>query len=477
MATLAEAQEEANRQITRRLEAENDLNEMEQRWRAQTRENGLLKQQVTELTDRIEKAEGELADLSTSLLEQANLQVFEANKKAAAALQQAEESRLVVESQDAQLKALKTMLMEFELQQHEDQNRKTATPSSRNGFNVAGGPSSLRRQTVREMARNGRPSDDLVLDLDSYLSPFRPLMRTDLKDFQDFVAVWGCDPDIGTVQPGRWKMDSPAWRKPRFVQRCIVEDIEPTLRLDRSPHLSWLACRSFLAGVLDQTIALEPVSTREASWASRPSQPCILCGENRSDPVYARSYWARFSQDAEPIVLDLTCVTKARLACELVAFIRNIASRKPADHAAHVGAWLLCNGLREQLFWVRTGGFFSESEDTVTRLLNMLEIETGEDVPPVPVPTTPVPTTPLPATPQTENLAFMGARKRTVYEEIQAREQRLDEYNEEESAQYQFIQRARSADDVEKRLHALNAARAETETENEDEDEIDEKYV
>lgn len=467
METLAEAQEEVTRQIARRLEAENEVNELEQKWRSEARENAQLKAQIVqlraenaELDSRVARAEGELADLSSSLLEQANQQVTEANKRAAAAQMMLEEGQEVIASQAAQLQALKEMLESLE-QQHARGGG--AAPSSRNGFLNAGASTSQRKKAVKQMARNGRPSEDLVLDLDSYLSPFRPMLRTDMKDFQDFVAVFGCDLQSA---PGRWKIETPAWRKPRFVQRLIVEDVEPTLRLDRTPHLSWLTCRAFLAGVLDQTITLEPVSPRELSWSLRPSQPCLLCGENRSDGVYARSYWARLSPDAEPIVLDLTCVTKARLVCELVAFVKSVAKRKPADHAAHVRAWLQCNAMREQLFWVRTGGFFSESEEKMSQLLELIELDDTASAPGTPLPTDgPFPTTPFPPTPQPgaerrlsphapgvspldPNLPPL-ASNRTVYADLQATESvELRKLDEEEREQEREQEREEAREEV-----------------------------
>ena len=387
MATLAELQEEVVRQSTRRLEAENELTEMEQRWRAELKENNLLKSQNAEMQAEMNLCRSEVADLSTSLLDQANRKVEEANRRAQMVV---DESQEVIASQAAELQALKEMLELLDTSNTsnaESINSMSVKPNSGNGFRNAGRSSSQRRAAVREMAVNGRPNEDNVLDLDAYCSPLRPILRTDLKDFTDFVAIWGCE---AQHTQGRFaKLETPAWRKPRYVQRVISEDIETTLRLDRSPHMSWLTCRAFLAGVLDQSITLEPVSARELSWSLRPSHPFILCGENRSQSVYARSYWARLTNDSEPIVLDLTCVTKARLACEFIAFLRNITKRPPADHDAHVRAWLQCNSMREQLFWVRTGGFYTESEEKMSQLLELLEMGDSERSSEVQIPSLP----------------------------------------------------------------------------------------
>lgn len=405
MASLEELQEELVRQSSRRLEVEHDRVRLEELWRTSVRqlaaakaEHTALQEENAALAQRLSDMEDELADLSSSLVDQANQQVSEANRKAAAAHKLVEERDDVIEFQQAQLHALKEMLERNEEERSQSKRVQSvlnmarlalhssettprspmpAEPGSPANLASPGRIDSLFEPSKAETSTSGtsataRPeiiTRELVLDLDAYASPLRPIMRTDLRDFTEFLAAWGSECDVHPTMFA--KLETPPWRRVKFVQRAIQEDIETTLRLDRTPHLSWLSSRAFLNGVLDQTLALEPVSAKEWPWAQRPSQPCLLCGENRSDAIYARDFWARPAAEAEAIVLDLTCVVKTRLACEFVSFLRCLANRPPtSDVDAQIRAWRQCNSMREQLFWVRTGGLFPEAAEALEAVLS-----------------------------------------------------------------------------------------------------------
>lgn len=427
MASVEELQEELIRQSTRRLEAEHERVQLEESWRAINKELNAVRQRFTtlesekaalaqqnevyaqreqEMQQRLETMELDLAELSSSLLEQANQKVAEANRRAAATLKLVTERDTLIESQDAQLQALKEMLNEVgeASSKNESESRivrgafgthggargTPSTPSTPNlgttsvpgtplnhgngraisdapnggGRSVSGASASLAASATNA----DQLSRDLILDLDAYSSPLRPLMRTDIREFREFQDVWGVEKNS---YPSRFgKLETAPWRRPRFVQRAIQEDIETTLRLDRSPHMSWLQSRAFMNGILDQTLTLEPYSQKEYPWRLRPSHPCVLCGENRTAEKYARSYWAITSTGAEPIVLDLACVAKAQLSCEFVSFLKYIADRPLADLKTQKKAWSQCHTLKEQLFWARTGALFPELSDEIWEMLN-----------------------------------------------------------------------------------------------------------
>lgn len=427
MASVEELQEELVRQSTRRLEAEHERSQLEESWRAVNKELNSSRQRINalesdkavlaqqneeytqreqEMQERLESMELELAELSSSLLEQANQKVGDANRRAAATLKLVTERDMLIESQGAQLQALKEMLNEVgEASSKRDSESRLVKGAFGTHGGARGTPSAPSTPNLGTTSTPGTPSDtantrivsgttngggrsvsgasatlaagaanadqlsrDLILDLDAYSSPLRPLMRTDIREFQEFQEVWGVEKNS---HPSRFgKLESAPWRRPRFVQRAIQEDIEATLRLDRSPHMSWLQSRAFMSGVLDQTLTLEPCSQKEYPWRLRPSHPCLLCGENRSAEKYARSYWAITYTGAEPIVLDLACVAKAQLSCEFVSFLKYIADMQPSDLKTQKKAWSQCIMLREQLFWARTGALFPELSDEIWEMLN-----------------------------------------------------------------------------------------------------------
>lgn len=53
---------------------------------------------------------------------------------------------------------------------------------------------------------------------------------------------------------------APSLKEFRFFKRALAEDIEPTLRLDLSPGLSWLGRRQVMSSILDGTAVVEPIS-------------------------------------------------------------------------------------------------------------------------------------------------------------------------------------------------------------------------
>lgn len=361
------------------------------------REITSLKSENAALAQRVREMEDELTDLSSSLVDEANQQVSDANKRAAGAYRLVSERDDVIASQSAELTALKALLEELRenedsLQMPRQRMESSASPASGslpgNNSTPTGTPALLSSNfssprlpstgagsnSLRRVAPDvqGEITQALILDLDAYASPTRPLIRTDIADFRDFCDAWGCDPDeAGSRSGGLFHLQAEKWRRSPYVQRVIKEDIETTLRIDKTPHLSYLTMRSFLHAVLDLTISLDPVSQKELPWSRRPSQPCLLCGEGRTDDKYERSYWARIPKESEPIVMDLACVAKTRLACELAGFLRHIAKRDPtASNAAKELAWRQCNSMREQLFWARTGGLFPDSEELLAAVQN-----------------------------------------------------------------------------------------------------------
>lgn len=66
-----------------------------------------------------------------------------------------------------------------------------------------------------------------------------------------------------------------------FLKRCIMEDSDPTLRLDLAPSLGFLSRRNVQTAILDGTLLIEPSSYN----APLPGSSCAMCG------VGLERYW------------------------------------------------------------------------------------------------------------------------------------------------------------------------------------------
>ena len=144
----------------------------------------------------------------------------------------------------------------------------------------------------------------------------------------------------------------------KFYKRTATEDIEPTLRLDIAPGLSWLARRSVLACIASSSLIIEPFNA--PSRFHGPIYPCALCGENRRKDMYARRYRFRTSdaEDAQRYPLCDYCLGRLRACCDYTGFLRMVRDglwRAESDDEAKA-AWDECVRLRERMFWARLGG-------------------------------------------------------------------------------------------------------------------------
>lgn len=142
----------------------------------------------------------------------------------------------------------------------------------------------------------------------------------------------------------------------KFYKRSLAEDIEPTLRLDTAPGLSWLARRTVLNAVCEGTLVVEPMpsSTKPYSFA------CSLCGENRKDAAHIRSHRFRTSdnENAQRYPLCKYCLGRVRSTCDFLGFLRVLKDGhwRAEDEESEKAAWEESVRLREQMFWCRVGG-------------------------------------------------------------------------------------------------------------------------
>lgn len=144
--------------------------------------------------------------------------------------------------------------------------------------------------------------------------------------------------------------------KTEFYKRALAEDIEPTLRLDTAPGLSWLARRTVQNAICEGTLVVDPMPASTKSYAF----PCSLCGECRDDADHARShrFRANESQSAQKYPLCKYCLGRVRSTCDFIQFLRILKDGhwRADDAESEKAAWEESVRLREQMFWARMGG-------------------------------------------------------------------------------------------------------------------------
>jgi hypothetical protein len=145
-------------------------------------------------------------------------------------------------------------------------------------------------------------------------------------------------------------------KETKFYKRALAEDIEPTLRLDTAPGLSWLARRTVINAVCEGTLVVEPMPTSTKPYLFA----CSLCGESRKDPAHIRSHRFRTNENdnAQRYPLCKYCLGRVRSTCDFLGFLRVIKDGhwRADDRESEKAAWEESVRLREQMFWCRIGG-------------------------------------------------------------------------------------------------------------------------
>lgn len=163
----------------------------------------------------------------------------------------------------------------------------------------------------------------------------------------------------GGASPGQTLQSGPNLKDTKVFKRALTEDIEPTLRLDIAPGLSWMARRTVLSSLTVGTLGIEPMPAPVMKFRG-PVNACALCGENRVADQYVRRHRFRTSdaEDAQKYPLCEGCLNRVRSVCDYVAFLRMIKDghwRAETDEDIK-NAWEESVRLRERMFWQRIGG-------------------------------------------------------------------------------------------------------------------------
>ncbi|KAL2219153.1 GDP/GTP exchange factor Sec2p [Thermoascus aurantiacus ATCC 26904] len=145
-------------------------------------------------------------------------------------------------------------------------------------------------------------------------------------------------------------------KETRFYKRALTEDIEPTLRLDTAPGISWLTRRAVLGSISEGGLVVEPMSPVSRKYAF----PCSLCGERRKGTENERTHRFRTSdsETAQRYPLCMLCLEKVRSCCEFTGYLRLILDGhiRIGDVEEEREAWEETIRLRERMFWSRIGG-------------------------------------------------------------------------------------------------------------------------
>lgn len=145
-------------------------------------------------------------------------------------------------------------------------------------------------------------------------------------------------------------------KETRFYKRILVEDIEPAMRLDTAPGISWLTRRHVITSMCEASLVVEPVPPSVSPYLFS----CSLCGENRPGDENARSHRFRISEteSAQRYPLCPYCLNRVRASCDFLSFLRMVKDGhwRTDGAEAEFAAWEESVRLRERLFWARIGG-------------------------------------------------------------------------------------------------------------------------
>ncbi|KAG8627029.1 hypothetical protein KVT40_004512 [Elsinoe batatas] len=361
-----------------------------------------------EASDRAKRGiETELENLTASLFEEANTMVADARKESEAAERrtaqlrsQLQDTETLLESQQEQLQDLKGVMERLGSERDVNEPLPQLATAPSTPATDANKMSRILDALPLSPGMSGEIAPDHPLRFAQLL---HPVLRADLPAYNDFAELIKTSRAINSVThqrsssgnivnrspsnlasnpaassssphlPGSFNsplvpsMTSPGapgspalppLKDSKFFKRALTEDIEPTLRLDLAPGLSWLARRTVLTSITAGALVIEPFATSSKLYG--PVYACALCGEDRRQDIYARRHRFRTSEDpsAQRYPLCEWCVNRLRATCDFAAFLRMCrdGTWKAANEEEMRAAWEEGVRLRERMFWCRLGG-------------------------------------------------------------------------------------------------------------------------
>jgi predicted nucleic acid-binding Zn-ribbon protein len=352
--------------------------------------------------------EGELENLTSSLFEEANKMVEAAKKETKAVEKRNSQLKAQMNDQEAMLKTQQNQLqdMRLTLERTETNARESgSTP----GTPITSAATTGTNFDVPRTPNDASPSTNIPPDHPLHFSELiSPVLRTDVSSYTDFaellawarrgaphsrtasgnmasasttnlssssiaIAATTSSPNLpGAFSFGSSSANSspnsanfngaysftPPLKESKFYKRALIEDIEPTLRLDLAPGLSFLSRRTVNSALLNGTLSIEPFTPPTKFYS--PIFACSLCGEARKAEPYIRRHRFRTSEseDASKYPLCEFCLGRVRSAADFVSFLRMVKDGhwRCEGEEEEKKAWEESVRLRERMFWARLGG-------------------------------------------------------------------------------------------------------------------------
>ncbi|CRG82953.1 Rab guanine nucleotide exchange factor sec2 [Talaromyces islandicus] len=344
--------------------------------------------------------EQELETLTAALFEEANKMVAAAKQEREAVEKKNEQLRAQIKDTEALVASQKEQLSELKTVMQEMNSVRDETDTTPNTSTAPSSPAAVMQTNLNRLLDTSNISPVSAGSTDVSPAPstsfshlLKPIYRTDMVAYDDFrdllnlaktskptsriasgsygglnVMGLGSLPNVSTVSLNTSSQSQTPTGSPqpsvshaplkdtRFYKRVLTEDVEPSLRLDAAPSISWLTRRSVLSSVCDGGLVVEPMPASSRKYKF----PCALCGERRTSNENERTHRFRTSdsETAPRYALCTLCLEKMRACCELTGYLRMIL-----DGHVHVEdveeereAWEETIRLRERLFWSRLGG-------------------------------------------------------------------------------------------------------------------------
>lgn len=355
------------------------------------------------------KTDSEVENLTAALFEEANVMVAAARKETEASekrgehfKQQIADAEVLQHSLQEQLQDLKAVMEKMSMQGDETESNTLGTTTAPSTPGVSSADKMSKLLEAVNLTPNTPGTDDFSPEHPLHFSHLiSPVLRSDLaafNEFQDMLRIsarssapasrvssgsYGSlnvlglsltnnsssslpgavkSPTNGGTNSPRDSMGGvgmPNLKDEKFYKRALAEDIEPTLRLDIAPGLSWMARRTVLNSITAGSMVVEPNPPSTSRFRS-PVFPCSLCGESRKGEQYDRKY--RFktadTEDSQRYPLCDWCLGRVRATCDYIGFLRMVAAGhwRAETEEEKKTTWEESVRLRERMFWTRVGG-------------------------------------------------------------------------------------------------------------------------
>lgn len=353
----------------------------------------------------------DIDDLSSELFNQANEMVSTARRsendykvKNRQLTNEIEEKDMMIETYKQQLSQLKEILQNLEEEKVSLTKHSNLRNMSTDHINKVKNKDEDAQQNpdMQSTTENSQVDETDVpvggnILLDILYSPPIQAIRYDLLNFQNFLL-------LAYKQQSSDEHDT--MKETKFYKRILHDDIQPTLKLDSAPGVSFLQKRSLMSAIFNGRVIIEPISSVNESFKKHSSSTtvsnisgsarpvatpdaCAICGEERNNSLeHARLYMLKIysstnnnsngvssnsnnntgnssssaiSENEEvthSFPLCTYCVFRIRSTCELYAFLRSLKQKgvwKMNSLVDQKKAYVECLRLRLKMFWSRQG--------------------------------------------------------------------------------------------------------------------------